>query len=119
LENHHYDSVIVTYDITSLESFNKLKYWFSDLKKKDCANDSTVIMLVGTKLDLEDKREVKTEWGKNIADQHSCMFMKTSALANINVDEAINMVVRKAHEIKLGKVKDEKVETKKNEARQS
>jgi len=98
--------IIITYDITDQRSFDVLAKWFNIIYKCDHNNDRTAIMIVGTKLDLENKREVETEWGKAIADQHSCMFMETSALDNTNVEEAFKMVIRKAQEIKLRKEKE-------------
>jgi len=113
--------VIITYDITKnweeLETIENCFQKFLRLENNGLFNENTAIMLVGTKLDLEHNREVKTEWGKDIADRHSCMFMETSALDNINVEEAFKRVIRKAQEIrKVRKEKGEKVETKKNEA---
>jgi len=117
--NNHYlqqaMGVIITYDITCCD--NDFENWFLYLEDNGLFNENTAIMLVGTKLDLEHNRAVKTERGKDIADRHSFMFMETSALANINVEEAFKRVIRKAQEIrKVRKEKGEKVETKKNEA---
>jgi len=44
-------------------------------------------MLVGNKIDQE-KREISTEEGKKLAEEHRLMFMETSALQNHNVSNA-------------------------------
>jgi len=95
------DGIIITYDITNWSDFCLIESWFfPTLKELGYTNDNTAVMLVGTKMDLEHKRKVKTELGKDVADKHSCMFMETSARDNINVEKAFDRVIRKAHEIK-------------------
>ena len=46
-----------------------------------------LICLIGNKLDLEDKREVSYEEGKNFADENNLLFFETSAKEGNNIQE--------------------------------
>ena len=58
-------------------------------------------MVVGNKADLEDKREVQREKGKEMADSFNAPFLETSAKTNANVKEAFLELVHKIIEQKL------------------
>ena len=49
--------VLLTYDITSEESFSEVQYWLDDFRKR-AGTTSAIIYLVGNKADLESEREV-------------------------------------------------------------
>jgi len=53
-----------------------------------------VIMLVGTKTDLQYLREVSTEEGIEFAQREHMLFMETSAQSAHNVEEAFNEVTK-------------------------
>ena len=46
-----------------------------------------LICLVGNKIDLEDKREVSYEEGKNFAEENDLLFFETSAKDGNNIQE--------------------------------
>ena len=76
---------IYVYDITDKNSLNKLEFWIGLTKEN---TDSNVInFLVGNKNDLEKKREVSKEEGKEFAKKHNLIFMETSAKTNNNVQK--------------------------------
>ena len=75
---------ILVYDISNRESFEHIVNWI-----EDCIAQSpkTVFMvLVGNKSDLNDKRKVSFEEGKQMAETHKMMFFETSAKTGENVD---------------------------------
>ena len=74
------------YDITRRETFNHLTQWLEDARQHASAN--MVIMLIGNKCDLEQRREVKREEGEAFAREHGLIFMETSAKTAQNVEEA-------------------------------
>lgn len=48
-----------------------------------------IIMLVGNKTDLSDKRQVSTEEGERKAKELNVMFIETSAKAGYNVKQVL------------------------------
>lgn len=78
--------VIVLYDICRKKSFENVDKWIDDFKSK--ADDDAVIILIGNKSDLDDKREVSKEEGESKAKMNKFAFMETSAKDNNNVQKA-------------------------------
>ena len=76
---------LVVYDISSRDSFNNVTSWIEDCKNQ---SPKTIFMvLVGNKCDLEDKRQVSYEEGKEYADKNELLFFESSAKDGINVNE--------------------------------
>ena len=80
--------VLLVYDITNIESFNKISSILLDVKRHIDIDELT-IMLVGNKSELEN-RMVMYQEGKNYADQHNLLFMECSACTGENVVEIFN-----------------------------
>jgi len=53
-----------------------------------------IIMLVGNKTDLSDKRQVSTEEGERKAKELNVMFIETSAKAGYNVKQVILLFIK-------------------------
>uniref|UniRef100_A0A3Q3IMX6 small monomeric GTPase n=1 Tax=Monopterus albus TaxID=43700 RepID=A0A3Q3IMX6_MONAL len=51
--------------------------------------DSPDIVLVGTKADLQDVREVHTRQARDLADRYSIPYIETSAVTGVDVDRAV------------------------------
>jgi len=77
---------MVVYDITDQESFNNLNSWLIEIEKN--ANKNVYKILICNKCDLEEKRQVSYEQGKEFADTYGMKFIETSAKTNQNVHEA-------------------------------
>lgn len=77
---------MVVYDITDPESFNNINTWLIEIEKN--ANKNVYKFLVGNKCDLEEKRQISYEQGKELADTHGMKFIETSAKTSQNVNEA-------------------------------
>jgi small GTP-binding protein len=75
--------VVVVYDITGRESFEKVQHWVSEI---DTGAPSDVCrLLLGNKADLNDERVVKTDAGVSLARQYGISFLETSAKDASNV----------------------------------
>jgi len=74
---------VVVYDITSAKSFQNTRKWVDDVRGER-AND-VIIVLVGNKTDLGDKREVTTQQGEEEAKRCGALFIETSAKVGANV----------------------------------
>ncbi|KAF2349065.1 Small GTP-binding protein domain [Trinorchestia longiramus] len=76
---------VVVYDITNANSFHQTSKWIDDVRTE--RGSDVIIMLVGNKTDLSDKRQVSTEEGERKAKELNVMFIETSAKAGYNVKQ--------------------------------
>jgi Ras-related protein Rab-4B len=77
---------LVVYDVTNRSSFDNLRSWLTDVRA--LAGPHVTVVLCGNKIDLaESGRQVSLLEGSRFAQENDCMFLETSALAGINVDE--------------------------------
>eukprot|EP00027_Filamoeba_sp_ATCC50430_P013493 CAMPEP_0168570300 /NCGR_PEP_ID=MMETSP0413-20121227/16642_1 /TAXON_ID=136452 /ORGANISM="Filamoeba nolandi, Strain NC-AS-23-1" /LENGTH=161 /DNA_ID=CAMNT_0008602903 /DNA_START=222 /DNA_END=707 /DNA_ORIENTATION=+ len=74
---------VVVYDITNRTSFLNTAKWIDDVRTE--RGTDVVMMLVGNKTDLADKRQVSVEEGEARAKEHDIMFIETSAKAGFNI----------------------------------
>lgn len=74
---------IVVYDVTNRNSFINTSKWIDDVRTE--RGSDVIIVLVGNKTDLNDKRQVSTEEGEKKAKELNVMFIETSAKAGHNV----------------------------------
>ena len=80
------NGILVVYDITNRETFEKLNAWLIDINNK--GNKYMYKILIGNKCDLEELREVTYEEGKEFADINGMEFFETSAKTTKYVQEA-------------------------------
>ena len=83
---------MVVYDITKRTSFNNVQNWLQDVITQ--SPKTVLIILIGNKIDLEDKREVIFDEGNEFAIKHGIMFMETSAKTGEGVEEAFRKSVQ-------------------------
>lgn len=74
---------VVVYDITSLKSFQNTRKWVDDVRGE--RGQDVIIVLVGNKTDLSDKREVTSQQGEEEAKRCGALFVETSAKVGANV----------------------------------
>jgi len=74
---------VVVYDVTSRTSFQNTAKWVDDVRAE--RGNDVIIVLVGNKTDLNDKRQVTTEEGERRSKEYKVMFIETSAKAGHNV----------------------------------
>ena len=76
---------MVCYDITCRKSFENIQNWLQDVH--DQSPKTVLIVLIGNKIDLEDKRVISTDEGQDFAMQNGLIFMETSAKSGEGVEE--------------------------------
>ncbi|TQN71123.1 Ras-related protein Rab6, partial [Colletotrichum shisoi] len=74
---------VVVYDISNAKSFQNTRKWIDDVRAE--RGNDVIIVLVGNKTDLNDKREVTTQQGEEEAKKNNLMFVETSAKLGHNV----------------------------------
>jgi Ras-related protein Rab-2A len=83
---------MVVYDITNKASFNNVQNWLQDVITQ--SPKTVLIILIGNKIDLEDKRKVIFDEGNEFAIKHGITFMETSAKTGEGVEEAFRKSVQ-------------------------
>ncbi|KAG4305614.1 hypothetical protein PORY_001170 [Pneumocystis oryctolagi] len=74
---------VVVYDITNRSSFINTSKWIDDVKAE--RGNDVIIVIVGNKTDLSNKRQVTTNEGEKMAKELKILFMETSAKTGHNV----------------------------------
>lgn len=74
---------VVVYDISSLKSFQNTRKWVDDVRGE--RGQDVIIVLVGNKTDLDNKREVTVQMGEEEAKRCGALFVETSAKLGANV----------------------------------
>ena len=97
------NGVLVVYDITERETFENLNTWLIEIEKN--ANKNVYKLLIGNKCDLEDKRQVTYQEGKDFADSNGMKFIETSAKTASKVQEAFELLTSEIIKSNLNKEK--------------
>lgn len=74
---------VVVYDVSNRQSFLNTARWIEEVRTE--RGSDVIIVLVGNKTDLVDKRQVSIEEGDAKAREFSVMFIETSAKAGFNI----------------------------------
>ena len=78
---------MLVYSINSQQSFNHLEKWLKEIKLHS-NNPDIKVMLIGTKKDLEEEREVDYQIAKKFTDENNILyFEETSSKTGINSKE--------------------------------
>lgn len=82
---------MLLYDVTNKRSFQKLDNWVQSFKE---TRGDKPLLLIGNKIDLEEKIEVTKETGQEYASEHGFEFIQTSAKTGNNVDKAFHDLIK-------------------------
>ena len=104
-------AIVFVYDITKQESFDNIQNWLNFVqqgsnKKNNIENGNDIIneenekktplyFLVGNKTDLEEKRAVSYEEGKNFAEEKEMQFFEVSAKEGKKIDDLFEDIIIK------------------------
>ena len=102
--------ILLIYDVTDKDSFRNLANWLIEIEKN--ANKNVLKVVIGNKTDLENRRVITYNQGKEFADTYGLKFLETSAKKNLNVNEAFETLGREliiaSEEKKITKQKQNK-----------
>ena len=80
-------AIMVAFDVTDKVSFHRVSSWLQDISRY--ANmDLVTVILVGTKCDLINHRQVPYETAKQFADEHGMTYLETSSRTGQGINEA-------------------------------
>ena len=77
--------IMLVYDITRKESFTNIPIWIKDLT--NVKFEEVIFVLIGNKIDLNDKREVNKEEGEKYSEENNMIFEEVSAKTGENFPE--------------------------------
>jgi Ras-related protein Rab-1A len=97
--------IFLCFDTTNASSFARVTSWVDDIKKY--TTQDTVVIMVGTKTDLVDEREVDMHEAEQLAKQLGVPYFETSSKDNAGVYNAFLTLTRQ--------VIDKKIELHRNE----
>jgi Ras-related protein Rab-6A len=83
-------SLVLETLILGRSSFESVTKWTDDVKSE--RGNDIILVLVGNKTDLTEKRQISTEEGEAKAKELGCIFMETSAKAGYNVKALFNRI---------------------------
>lgn len=83
-------AAVVVFDISSTNSFAQVDKWIEDVRAE--RGQDVVIILVGNKTDLTDKRRVSMEQGERRAKELGVLFIESSAKTGHNVKQLFRRV---------------------------
>ena len=82
---------VIVYDITNVNSFEQVTRWIEDVRAE--RGKDVIIVLVGNKTDLADKRHVSIDEGEKKAKELGVsLFIETSAKAGYNVKQLFRRI---------------------------
>ena len=78
-------AILLVFDVTSKESFDDLQYWIETLIENDIFSNQ--IMLIGNKIDLQERAVELSEITKFQEDNRLFNYFECSALSGVNINE--------------------------------
>jgi small GTP-binding protein len=86
------EGILVVFDLTRPETFSDLDYWVNSILVEK--NYSPVVVILGNKNDLGERRQVTEEQLKALAGKVNARYFLTSARTGENVEEAFGHLGR-------------------------
>ncbi|NVM56001.1 MAG: GTP-binding protein [Candidatus Helarchaeota archaeon] len=78
------DAVIIVFDVTDKPSFVNSSTWYNDFLS---FNKDNFGILLGNKIDLEQKRVILYDWGQILSNKMAFQYFETSAKTGKNVED--------------------------------
>ena len=90
---HGANGIIFVFDVTNKDSFVKLKSWLNDAQVN--VSTETEMIIVGNKIDLIEKRQIKFATLKEFGDKHNIDVFEVSAKTGEGVEEIFSVLTKK------------------------
>ena len=85
--------IAIVFDVTNIESFNKVTTWIKEISKRASANSLKV--LIANKTDMTNLRVINEEQGRLLSHENGLYYFETSAKDDIGVNEAFQFMANK------------------------
>ena len=83
------DGFLIFFDVTNKDSFNDIDLYLNEIKNQ---NKSKQIILLGNKIDDNEKRLITKQNGKDKAEENGIKYFEISSLYGINILETLNEI---------------------------
>ncbi|KAM6965144.1 ras-related protein Rab-27B-like [Aplochiton taeniatus] len=83
---------LLMFDLTNQQSFLNVRNWMSQLQANAYC-DTPDIVLVGTKADLQDQRDVHGRQARDLADRYGIPYFETSSATGAEVESAVTSLL--------------------------
>mmetsp|Transcript_37167 Transcript_37167/g.60569 ORF Transcript_37167/g.60569 Transcript_37167/m.60569 type:complete len:161 (-) Transcript_37167:36-518(-) len=88
--------IVLTYDVTRRETFEHMNQWLEEVKQyTPGAGKDVILVLVGNKVDLDEKRQVSRKEGEAWARQRGMLFIETSAKTKLGIQQVFQELIQK------------------------
>ena len=84
--------IILMYDVTNRESFEKLNFWINEIRQHSF--DGISILLLGNKTDLKDKRKVQMIEGETYAKENGLLFSEISVFESSDIVSIFKILIQ-------------------------
>ena len=94
---HYYkgaNGVLLIFDITKRDTFEKLEFWLDDLKENSDNLDNLFIYLIGNKNDLLERRKVTFEEANKFAEEKNLRYIEVSAKTGNNIKKLFDEMIK-------------------------
>ncbi len=88
----HAQGILLMYDCTNRESFDKIWVWMEKNGKYLC--EEVRILLVGNKCDLKEEKVITSKMAKALAGKYNIPFIETSAKTPHNIEKCFRRMVK-------------------------
>lgn len=88
--------VVLVYDITDRSTFRHIDIWIDEVRSAASEFDP-VLLMIGNKSDLVDKRSVSLEEAQRRAEQENMFFLETSARQGYNCAKSMQLLLQHIH----------------------
>ena len=94
----------MVFDVTKFDTFNVLEEWINSIKNQ--TSNDIIVVLVGNKIDLNNK-VISDDEIKNFANDNKFKYFLTSAATGKNINEVFDYIVKEIYNIKSKKKKND------------
>jgi small GTP-binding protein len=87
---------VIAYDVTNKTSFEKVEYWLKQVQER-CKG--VPLILVATKVDLDNERVVPKGDGSTLAEKLGMRFLESSSKTNFQVSDVFQLLAEQIWEL--------------------
>tara|TARA_Y100000996_G_scaffold391394_1_gene353355 strand:+ start:289 stop:921 length:633 start_codon:yes stop_codon:yes gene_type:complete len=91
------DGILLFFDVTERESFTRLPGWLAELDVASTGKVRPPVVIVGSKIDEKEKREVSLSEATTYAMREGCMYEEVSAATGYNIGTPVMRVTESVY----------------------